>query len=333
MAGLRFRFVSPRHRFGKNRSGHRPVALYGGPPHARDVGGFPHLAYGTPRKLPKPDSLPGRVVVLDVAFAANAGGASYEKTTLPFIQGLGSRLAMWVDHHDHDRHLDYADDSRFVLRTKAQHGACPEMVTPERVAAAGPVDTICCHLDFDGLCSAAKWIRGGIEPYDGADDDARAIDTRLGEPSARARVLDRALRARPRDEALRGLMVRYLSDGARDAAMYREFQVAAEALHAMEREAKRLSSKYEVRGDLAICDATRRDGPYDKTELLLIGQRLAPISLVHDETTVTVAARFDSGIDLVSALGLNGGMPTRVSVAAKRLHEVIEVLGRFEVAP
>ena len=109
------------------------------------------------------------------------------------------------------------------------------------------------------------------------------------------------------------------------------FQVTAEALHAMEREAKRLSANYEVRGQLAICDARRRRGPYDKTELLLIGQRLAPISLVHDETTVTVAARFDSGIDLVSALGLNGGMPTRVSVAAKRLDEVLEVLGRFEV--
>ena len=296
------------------------------------MGGFPHLAYGTPRKLPKPDSLPGRVVVLDVAFAANAGGASYEKTTLPFIKGLGSRLAMWIDHHDHDRHPDYADDARFVLRTKAQHGACPELVTPERVAAAGPIDTICCHLDFDGLCSAAKWIRAGIEPYEGADADARAIDTRLGEPSERARVLDRALRARPRDEGLRGLMVRYLADGASDAAIYREFQLAAEALESMEREAKRLSARYEVRGDLAICDATRRDGPYDKTELLLIGQQLAPISLVHDETTVTVAARFDSGIDLVSALGLNGGMPTRVSVAAKRLDEVIEVLGRFEVA-
>jgi len=332
MAGLHFRFVSLRHRFGKNRSGHRRVALDRSRPHDRDVGVFPYLAYGTPRKLPKPDSLPGRVVVLDVAFAANAGGASFEKTTLPFIEGLGSRLAMWVDHHDHDRHPDYAEDPRFVLRTKAQHGACPEMVTPERVAAAGPVDTICCHLDFDGLCSAAKWIRDGVEPYEGADDDARAIDTRLGEPTERARVLDRALRARPRDEALRGLMVRYLADGARDAVMYRDFQVAAEALHAMEREAKRLSAKYEVRGQLAICDARRRGGPYDKTELLLIGQRLAPISLVHDETTVTVAARFDSGIDLVSALGLNGGMPTRVSVAAKRLDEVLEVLSRFEVA-
>jgi len=332
MAGFHFGFVSPRHRFGKNRSGHRPVAPYGGGPHAQKVGGFPYLAYGTPRKLPKPDSLPGRVVVLDVAFAANAGGASYEKTTLPFIRGLGSRLAMWVDHHDHDRHSDYADDPRFILRTKAQHGACPEMVTPARVVAAGPVDTVCCHSDFDGLCSAAKWIRGGIEPYEGADDDARAIDTRLGEPSERARVLDRALRARPHDEALRGLIVRYLADGARDAAMYREFQGAAEALRAMERESKRLAAKYEVRGDLAICDARRRDGPYDKTELLLIGQQLAPISLVHDETTVTVAARFDSGIDLVSALGLNGGMPTRVSVAAKRLDEVLAILGRFEPA-
>lgn len=287
------------------------------------MGDFPHLAYGTPRKLPKPESLPGRVVVLDVAFAANAGGASYEKTTLPFINGLGTRLAMWIDHHDHDRHADFADDPRFVLRTKAEHGACPEMVTEARVAAAGPIDTVCCHIDFDGLCSAAKWIRRGIEPYPGADDDARAIDTRLGEPTERARVLDRALRARPRDEGLRGLMVRYLVDGADDAVMYREFKRYAAGLEAKEREAKRLSARYVVEGGLAICDATRRAGPYDKTALLLLGQELAPISLVHDESTVTVAARFDSGIDLVSALGLNGGMPTRVSVGAKRLDDVI----------
>ncbi len=290
------------------------------------MGGFPHLSYGTPRKLPRPESLPGRVVVLDVAFAANAGGASYDRTTLPFIEGLGDRLAMWIDHHDHERHADFSADPRFVLRTKAEHGACPEMVTPERVAAAGPVDTICCHTDFDGLCSAAKWICGGIEPYPGADEDARAIDTRLGEPSERARVLDRALRAQPRDEGLRGLMVRYLADGAEDAALYREFQDASKGLEAMEREAKRLAARYVVSSGLAICDATRRQGPYDKTALLLLGQRLAPISLVHDESTVTVAARFDSGIDLVRALGLNGGMPTRVSVAAKHLAQVVDTL-------
>ena len=33
--------------------------------------------------------------------------------------------------------------------------------------------------------------------------------------------------------------------------------------------------------------------------------------------------------DLVKALGLNGGMPTRVSVGAKKLDEVIAVLSDF----
>ena len=288
--------------------------------------GFPHLAYGTPRKLPKAADLPGRVVVLDVAFAANAGGASFDKVTRPFLEGLGPRLAMWVDHHDHERHVDFADDPRFVLRTKAQHGACPELVTPERVAWAGRVDTVCCHVDFDGLCSAAKWILGGVEPYDGADDDARAIDTRLGQPSERANVIDRALRARPRDDALKGLVVRYLADRCADAALLAQFRQAARALDAKEAEAKKLAARYRIEGNVAICDARVRDGIYDKTQLLLLGQELAPMSLVHDETTVTVAARFDSGIDLVRALGLSGGMPTRVSVAAKKLDEVIVAL-------
>ena len=93
------------------------------------------------------------MAVLDVAFASEGGGASFDKTTLPFIKGLGSRLAAWVDHHDHVRHADFAEDKRFVLATKAQHGACPEMVTPEVVFKAGPVDTIAVHLDLDGLYS------------------------------------------------------------------------------------------------------------------------------------------------------------------------------------
>ncbi len=287
---------------------------------------FPHLAYATPRKLPKPRDIVGRVVVLDVAFAANAGGASFEGTTLPFIQGLGDRLVMWIDHHDHEKHAAYANDHRFVLSTKAEHGACPEMVTPQRVQAAGPVDTVCCHVDFDGLCSAAKWICGGREPYPGADDDARAIDTRLGTPSDRADVLDRALRARWRDDALRGLMVRFLVSGATDRDMFATFKAASEQLRGMEREALRLSERYVIERDVAVCDARVRKHSYDKTKLLLLGQEKATISVVHDETTVTVAARFDSGIDLVKILGLSGGMPTRVSVNAKKLSVVLEAL-------
>jgi hypothetical protein len=289
---------------------------------------FPQLAYGTPRKLPKPQSLRGRVVVLDIAFAAQgAGGASFERTTKPFIDGLGDRLAMWVDHHDHAKHALYADDARFILRTKAQHGACPEMVTPEVVKAAGPVDTVCCHTDFDGLCAAAKWIRLGEEPYPGADADARAIDTRLGTPSELAETIDRALRGKPTDEGLRGLIVRFLAEGAVDKGLFAPIEEAALVFLRHEEEARRLAGQYEVYGDVALVDASDARTHYDKTQLLLMGQERATISVVYDRTTVTAAARFDSGVDLLAKLGLEGGMPTRVSVPVGKLAFVLERLG------
>jgi len=288
---------------------------------------FPHIAYGTPRRLPKAADLPGRVVVLDIAFAADVGGASFEKVTGKLIDGLGERLAMWVDHHDHARHPDYAADPRFVLATKAQHPACPEMVTVERVAAAGPVDTICCHIDFDGLCAAAKWIRGGEEPYPGADADARAIDTRMGKASPRGATLDRALRGRPRDDGLKGIVVRFLATGASDTGLWQPIAAAAAELDSMEEEARRLSAGYQIGHDVALVDATVRRGSYDKTHLLLLGQERARIAVVYDKTTVTCAARFDSGVDLLSMLDLEGGMPTRVSVPRKKLGFVLERLG------
>jgi hypothetical protein len=288
---------------------------------------FPRIVFGTPRKLPKASELPGRVAVLDIAFAAGNSGASFESVTKPLIDALGDRLAAWIDHHDHVMHAAYANDPRFVLRTKAEHGACPEMVTPERVAAAGVVDTICCHTDFDGLCSAAKWIRGGVEPYPGADDDARAVDTRLGKPSERANVLDRALRARPRDDALRGLIVKFLADGANDLAVYRTIERASEALLAREEEARRISRSYEIKNEIAFVQVPIPHAPYDKTLLLLQGQERARISIVLDENALTIAARFDSGIDLLAQLGLQGGMPTVVSVSPSQKVEVLRKLG------
>jgi hypothetical protein len=287
---------------------------------------FPHIAFGTPRKLPKASSLPGRVVVLDIAFASNAGGASFEKITKPFIDGLGPRLAMWIDHHDHVLHETYRVDPRFVLATKAVHGACPEMVTPERVNFAGAIDTICCHTDFDGLCSAAKWILGGEEPYEGADADAHAIDTRLGKPGPLADTIDRAIRAKPNNDALNGIIVRFLAGRAKDSGLFEPIENAAAEFRAKEDESRRLAAGFVVEKGVAFVDVKERLRAYDKTLLLLLGQERARISVVADETAVTAAAAFESGVDLLAALGLSGGMPTRVSVTRKELDHVLTVL-------
>ena len=137
---------------------------------------LPSLVFASPRKLPRVGALSGRVVVLDIAFASMGLGRGFDKTTGRFIELLGPRLARWVDHHDHPLHARFARDERFVLCTKAEHGACPEMIDPALVESTGPVDTIVCHFDLDGLYAAAKWILGGREPYPGADDDARVIE-------------------------------------------------------------------------------------------------------------------------------------------------------------
>jgi hypothetical protein len=304
----------------------------------------PELAFATPRKLPRPRELRGRVVVLDVAFASEASGGGFDKITRPFIEGLGPRLAAWVDHHDHKLHATYATDPRFVLSTKAEHGACPEMVTPDVVHRAGPVDTIVCHTDFDGLCSAAKWMRGGTEPYPGADDDARAVDTRIGIPSATAQRFDRAIRAHPRDHALFGLIVRHLTDGLKDAALWTPIDAAASAFAASEDSARAVAKRYRVLElrppeavaaaagtghafRAAIVEATAEHGRYDKTLLLMLGQERADIALVVDTDTLTLATKFDSGINFLTLLDLSGGMPTLVSVHRDRTAEVLTKLG------
>ncbi|WP_437929189.1 hypothetical protein WMF37_07935 [Sorangium sp. So ce291] len=286
------------------------------------------LAFASPRKLPRARDLRGNVAVLDIAFASEAGGKSFETVTLPLIQELGPRLAAWVDHHDSAHHARFAGDPRFVLSTKAEHGACPEMVTPEIVARAGRVDTLVCHVDFDGLASGAKWMRGGVEPYPGCDDDARAIDTRIGVPSPVANRMDRALRARPRDQALFGLIVRHLASGLADPSLWTLIDQAGAELATMEAETRRIALRYErVEPGLVLVDASQRGGSYDKTLLLLIGQERAPISVVIDNDSITFAARFDSGVNFLETFKISGGMPTRISLQRAKLKDALLALG------
>ncbi len=284
--------------------------------------------FGSPRKLPKPRDLPGRVVVLDIAFASEAGGQdSFQKITLAFLQALGPRLAAWVDHHDSTEHARFRDDPRFVLHTKAEHGACPEIITPAIVDRVGPWDTIVCHNDFDGAVSAAKWRLGGVEPYPGADADARAVDTRIGKPGPIGERFDRAIRARPRDLGLMGLIVRHLGERLADASLWGPIDAAARELDAIEASTRRIAERYaRLPPGVALVDASDL-GPYDKTLLLLLGQEREPVSVVLDRQSVTLAAAFDSGINFLSLLGLSGGMPTRVSVDRSTLPAVWKALG------
>ena len=286
----------------------------------------PAISFGTPRKLPKAETLEGRVAVLDIAFAADQMGSPFEKVTGAFLAGLGDRLALWLDHHDHERHALYRDDPRFVLATKAQHGGCPEMVTPEIVARVGPVDTIVCHTDLDGLFSAAKWMLGGREPYPGADEDARKVDTRLGTPGPEAERMDRALRGRPNDDRLKRTIISYLVGGLSDGNLRGQIVLAAEELEEMEVAARHFAERYRIDGKVAIVEVEPGAPRYDKTLLLLLGQQLAPVSIVRDRGTITVAAAFDSGIDFIQLLGIEGGMPTRISLSDKRLPEVLQAI-------
>ncbi len=281
---------------------------------------LPALAFASPRKLPRAASLDGRVVVLDIAFAADGMGPGFKKITGKLIDGLGHRLARWVDHHDHDLHGDFAGDPRFVLHTKAEHGACPEIITPEMVADTGPVDTILAHFDLDGLYAAAKWILGGYEPYPGADDDARAVDTRIGEVSPRASLIDKALRAHYNDPVLKQRIVRYLVDGLRPGIELNSIRAAAEDFERRAANARTLAEDFIVEGPIAFIDVPDGAPQFDKTELLLLGQERATVAVVVERGNASIAAAFTSGLDFVELLELGGGMPTRVSIPRKRLN-------------
>jgi hypothetical protein len=72
----------------------------------------------------------------------------------------------------------------------------------------------------------------------------------------------------------------------------------------------------------------KSSAPYDKTELLLLGQKVAAVAVVRDAGSLSIAADFESGLDFVKLFDLGGGMPTRVSLPDARRDEVLAKLAR-----
>jgi hypothetical protein len=138
-------------------------------------------------------------------------------------------------------------------------------------------------------------------------------------------------------------VVRHLADGLTDPSLWEAIDRAAAELAPIEAATRRIAEGYRVvdvhAGEgipaairsLAFVDATAQHGKYDKTQLLLIGQDRAGIAMVVDLDTVTLAARYGSGVSFLELLGLSGGMPTLVSIPKKRLPEALEKLGVKDV--
>lgn len=256
-----------------------------------------------PGNLPAPPA-EGRVAVVDVAFA---GGENFEKSTLPFLEALGDRLAIWVDHHEHPLGWSrFRDDPRFLLVPNRVAHACPELITPDLVRRAGPVDVVVAHADFDGLLSAVKFLRGGNPPWPEADEDARAADSpgRGHASSPRARLLSDALdhaaaelRTAQR-ESLRQQIVQALADGENPPALQKRVEDLArahqEALAPVDELAR--AAREEVRGVLVARVQKALPRPVKKALLSRLEER-APIGVVIEGRQIT-AATFQDDIDL-----------------------------------
>ena len=133
------------------------------------------------------------------------------------------------------------------------------MVTPELVRQTGPIDSIVTHVDLDGLYAAAKWILDGEEPYRGADDDARAVDTRVGTPGPIATRIDRALRAKFRDDQLKRAVVQLLVGGMKPGrARRRDRRGGAPSSSARDARTQELAQRFTIRGRVAVVDTAGR---------------------------------------------------------------------------
>jgi hypothetical protein len=131
------------------------------------------------------------------------------------------------------------------------------------------------------------------------------------------------LRVHYDDPVLKQRIVHWLCRGMRPGVEQDAIHAAAADFDQRADAAERLADRFLVEGDVALLHVPADAPAFDKTELLLVGQRRATVAVVVDGVTVNIAASFESGLNFITLLGLGGGMPTRVSVPVQRLDDVL----------
>ncbi len=255
-----------------------------------------------PATLPAPPE--GRLAAVDVAFAA---ADRFESSTLPFIEALGDRLAVWIDHHEHPVGWSKVrGDPRFVLVPNRDAHACPELVTKEVIARAGPVDVVLAHADLDGLLSAVKYLRGGEQPWPEADEDARAADSpgRGHALSARGKLLALALdeagsslRSKAREELRQQIVTALVAGSVPPALQARLEELAAAHEKTLEPVEGLAATAKEEAGGVLVVRVPKDLGRSVKKALLSRLEEKARIGVVVEGKAVT-AATFHEELDL-----------------------------------
>ena len=119
-------------------------------------------------------------------------------------------------------------------------------------------------------------------------------------------------------------MIQYLVARTKAPVLWEEIEAAARLIDPLLDESRRLAEGFRLLDGVAYVEAGGK--PYDKTELLLLGQERAPVAVVRDSGSLTIAADFESGYDFVKLFDMGGGMPTRVTVPEARHGEVMSKL-------
>src|SRR6185369_3503483 len=110
-----------------------------------------------------------------------------------------------------------------------------------------------------------------------------------------ANRIDRALRAKFRDDQLKRSVVQFLVGGMHTGVHSDVIGEAAAEFDRKDARTRELAKRYTIRGRVAVVDTAGSAGEFDKTDLLLAGQGKAPVSIVRDSGMLTIAAAFDSG--------------------------------------